>query len=73
MRALALLGALALCACQTTTAVRTQCLPMRTVTPAEHAELLTEVQALPIADTAIIMAVSDWIAMRDANRACLSR
>lgn len=73
MRAALLAAVLMLGACHTTTAVRTQCLPMRTVTDAEKAQLRAEIAGLPTSDTMIVVAVSDWIAMRDANRACLSR
>lgn len=63
--------ALALAACAAATVVETQCLPMATYTSAEQAALSTAYHGLP-ADSILRRVVMDYLALRDANRACQS-
>lgn len=71
MRAIALAAALALSACQTTTAVVTACPPLRTYSATEQAALAVEVAGLP-AGSALLGMVMDYGRMRDADRACMA-
>ncbi len=66
--------AIALCAslaaCATGPAVKTACLPLKPYTAAEQAQWASELMALP--PGAMLMRISlDYVAMRDADRACL--
>lgn len=55
--------------CKTVPAVTTACLPLKAYTPAEQQQLAAEVAALP-PGSALVGAMSDYAAMRAADRAC---
>jgi hypothetical protein len=70
MRTLILIGAAMLAGCATTPAVRSQCLPLKTYTPAQEKALADALAALP-ADSPLAGAMADYGALRAADRACL--
>lgn len=70
MRAVTILAALALAGCGTTTAVKLTCLPLKTYTPQQQALFEAELAALPPGDP-LVGLTGDYLAMRDADRACL--
>jgi hypothetical protein len=61
----------ALAACQTTTAVKTQCLPMKTYTLTEEQAVGAAVMAEPT--NPMVAFITDYGTMRAANRACLAK
>ena len=78
MKTLGFLALLALSACATTaptlpapkpqTAV--QCLPLKAYSPADQQALLAQLKTLP-PDSPLALAIRDYLAMRDADRACM--
>jgi hypothetical protein len=65
-------GAL-LCACQTTTAVKTVCPPLKAYTAEFETALASQLDAIGLSDgDPLIIAMADYGAMRAADRACLS-
>lgn len=64
-------AALTLVACAATTTVQVICLPMVQYSPAEQQQLARELTSLP--STSILhRVVADYLAFRDADRACLA-
>lgn len=62
--------ALALVACTAAVDIQTVCLPLRTYSPAEQAQLKAEYDALA-AKAFLRTVIQDYLAMRDADKACL--
>lgn len=68
-----LLASLLLVSCATTTVPpKILCLPMRQYTVGQQAAVLVELQALP-SSSMIRIFLSDYLSLRDANRACLGQ
>ena len=70
MRALAIAACAILAACGSTTAVKVQCIPLTTITPAQMTAVADEIAAAPTA-AVFPLFVADWVRMRDADRACM--
>jgi uncharacterized lipoprotein YmbA len=63
--------ALILAGCATPGAVVVTCLPLRAYTPAEQDALADALAAVP-SNSPLVGAMADYLAMRDADRACLA-
>ena len=63
--------ALGLVACAAANAVQVVCLPMPQYSAKDQAEILTGYLALP-QDSILHRVIGDYLAMRDADRACLA-
>lgn len=67
--ALLALAAAALAGCQTTTAVKVQCLPMAAYTPAQQTQASAELGMLQ-GGSELAQMIVDYGKLRAANRAC---
>jgi hypothetical protein len=79
MRRALILIAVALAACHTTdVAVAKRCVPLKPYTPAEQAAVADQLDKLAQADPAFVGSpvagmITDYKAMRDADRACIAQ